>query len=181
MPDLSIDSPEFRLLLDCLGFPTDGMQARYRRLGMSLDRGNRLKKELIDAGAAEGALIQVGRKRRYILRPTRSAGALASLNPAPYRGSVIHEFWKQYYTERFRGAGWKVGLEAARVGGRVDVLATRGKERVGIEIETGKSWAEKSQRNCLYSGFTGVIGAHLPQEENEARRKGSDRGVEPIA
>ena len=47
-------------------------------------------------------------------------------------------------------------IEAPRVGGRVDVLATKEDERIGIEIETGKSNVVENVRHCLLSGYTRV-------------------------
>jgi hypothetical protein len=54
-------------------------------------------------------------------------------------GSLAHEYWKQFYARKFSADGYKVQVEAPRVGGCVDVLARRNGERVAIEIETGKS------------------------------------------
>jgi len=157
IPDLSIGSPAFRLLLDCIGFPTDGIQARYKRLGFSVDKGNRLKNQLLEQGLAEGASIPVGRTRRLILRPTRRAHGIALLDPTPFPGSVEHEFWKHYYAEEFKRAGWEVTMEAAREGGRVDVLARRGVETIGFEVETGKSDAVRNVDNCLRAGYGLVV------------------------
>jgi len=156
-PDLSIGSPGFRLLLDCFGFPTDGIQARYRRLGISVDKGNHLKNQLIEQGLAVGASISVGRTRRFLLRPTKRAQGIALLDPTPSPGSVEHEFWKHYYAEEFGRAGWDVALEAVREGGRVDVLATKGALTIGFEVETGKSDAVSNVDNCLRAGYSLVV------------------------
>jgi len=154
---LSIGSPGFRLLLDCFGFPTDGIQARYKRLGLSVDKGNQLKNRLIEQGMAVGASIPVGRTRRLILRPTKRAQGIALLDPTPSPGSVEHEFWKHYYAEEFRRAGWEVAVEASREGGRVDVLASKGGKTFGVEIETGKSEAARNVDNCLQAGYCLVV------------------------
>ena len=73
------------------------------------------------------------------------------------RGSLVHEYWKRFYARRFIAKGYRVELEAPRQGGRVDVLASKGGERIGIEIETGKSDALANVRNGLRSGFRRVI------------------------
>ena len=48
-------------------------------------------------------------------------------------------------------------MEAAREGGRVDVLARKGVESVGIEVETGKSDAVKNVGSCLRAGYSLVL------------------------
>ena len=73
------------------------------------------------------------------------------------RASIAHEFWKQHYAKQFEQQGYKVEMEADRVGGRVDVLARRNGHRVGIEVETGKSDVVSNVRNCLLSGFDRVV------------------------
>jgi len=73
------------------------------------------------------------------------------------RESIRHEFWKNFYVRRFVDRGYSVAREAPRRGGRVDVLAVKDDEKIGIEIETGKSDVVKNVRNCLRSGFSKVI------------------------
>ena len=48
-------------------------------------------------------------------------------------------------------------MEASRVNGRVDVLAIKDGEKIGIEIETGKSDVVSNVKNCLLSKFERVI------------------------
>jgi len=57
------------------------------------------------------------------------------------RESLVHAYWKWFYAGLYREHGYEVELESPRQNGkgRVDVVATRASESVGIEIETGKS------------------------------------------
>jgi predicted RecB family endonuclease len=48
---------------------------------------------------------------------------------------------------------YEVQVESPRVGGYVDILATKAGRRLAVEIETGKSDAVQNARNCLRSGF----------------------------
>ncbi len=93
-----------------------------------------------------------------LLRPTTAgATALGLEDGSPPQESLVHAYWKRYYAWRFAEHGFRVQLEAPRSGGRVDVLATRAGERVGIEIETGKSYIVANVRNGLRSRFDRVI------------------------
>ena len=75
----------------------------------------------------------------------------------PDRGSIVHEFWKRVYADKFRGLGYQVELGAPRINGRVDVLATKASETVAIEIETGKSDIAWNVKQNLLSKFNKVL------------------------
>jgi len=155
--DLCVSELAMGLLLDCFQHPTDGVKARYERLGLSMDKGGRLKAQLLDADLAEAGTVPIGSSRRLILRPTHHARKFLRPGQSATRESLSHEFWKHYYAEVFMKAGYKVEIEAARKGGRVDVLAQKGAKSLGIEIETGNSNAVQNVRNCLRSRFDQVL------------------------
>jgi len=144
-------------LMDCVCHPTDPVRVRYKRLGLSVDRGNRAKNRLIQTGLIEGATVPVGRTRKLILRPTRQAKDLLHISASSKPESVEHEFWKQHYAEKLRLAGYLVEIEAPRHGGRADVVAKAGGLRIAVEIETGKSDVISNVRNCLRSKFDQVV------------------------
>lgn len=155
--DPLIGADGMRLLVDCLEAPTDGVRARYLRLGFSMQKGQRLKDRLVACGLLSCSAIPVGRTRRLVLQPTRYARNALGLGGTCSLESVAHRFWARYYADRFRAEGYLVETEAPRIGGRVDVLAKKGNERVAIEIETGKSDYVGNTLNCLESGFDRVI------------------------
>ncbi len=134
------------------------MDARYKRLGLSADKGNRLKNHLLDQGVAEQHLIQVGRTRRVILSVTPQAQREHGLERERVEtGSFAHEYWKRWYAKKFEEAGFQVELEALRKRSLVDVLAKRGAESVAIEVETGKSDVVWNVRQDLLSKFSRVL------------------------
>lgn len=167
--DTSLNDDGARFLLDVTEHPNDGVRVRYMRLGLSADKGNRIKRELVSGGLLETATVPVGRSRKVLLRVSKPAATALGLSPknCPGRGSIIHEYWKHYYAEAFAQRGYRVQLEAPRRRGRVDVLATNQSERVAIEIETGKSDAVGNVRNCLLSRFDRVlvVGVNRPAFE----------------
>ncbi len=142
---------------DIIRHSDDGVDARYRRLGFSTDKGNRLKLELLDAGVIEEQVVRIGRTRRVLLRVTDDAKQQLGLDGNRTYGSLVHEFWKRYYARIFSEQGYVVELEAPRQHGRIDVLARKGSESVAIEVETGKSDVVRNVKNCLSSDFNKVI------------------------
>jgi len=154
-----LDEDELIFVEDVIRHQDDGVDVRYKRLGLSADKGNRIKNRLLERGWLEQQELALGRTRRMMLRLTPSARrALGSeVNDLPH-GSISHEFWKRWYARRFEEAGYQVELEAPRSGeGRVDVLARRNGESVAIEVETGKSDVVHNVKQDLRSGFERVV------------------------
>ncbi|MFA6186363.1 MAG: DUF87 domain-containing protein [Phycisphaerae bacterium] len=142
--DIALNDDAFRLFMDILTFPADGVKVRYKRLHMSTGSGNRLKEFLVNQGWLESQTVDVGQTRKTCLRLTKQAAKALNLDntvphPHPQHGSIVHEYWKQYYAQRFGEQGYQVELEVPRISGRVDVVARKDNERIAIEIETGKS------------------------------------------
>jgi hypothetical protein len=160
-PDLAQDEPltaeDLAFLRDVIEHEDDSVRMRYHRLGISVDRGSRLKRELVDSGILMEEEIKVGRTRKLLLRVTPAARARFGLKGFVGRGSISHEYWKRFYASRLREAGYEVTLEAARKRGAVDVLARKGSETIAVEIESGKSNAVWNVKQDLLCGFGTVI------------------------
>lgn len=145
------------LLEDVAALPLDGVGERYRRLRMSGLRGNRAKEWLIRQTLVEEQAVEIGTTRRMILRLTKKGWKMLKRDPPawsmhadhPGRASIEHEYWQRWYARELENAGWQVEFEAAREGGRVDLRATRGNERIAVEIETGRSDVCANVRACV--------------------------------
>ncbi|MBN2589884.1 MAG: hypothetical protein JXA96_08470, partial [Sedimentisphaerales bacterium] len=138
--DVTLEKPALQLLFDILSHPLDGVRQRYRRLALSDKKGHRTKEALLRYGWIESQLIETGRTRKLILRLSDQAKKnLGLTNEIPEYGSIVHEYWKQFYAQRFRDKGYQVTLEAPRGSGRVDIAAVKDDQKTAIEIETGKS------------------------------------------
>src|SRR6185295_601934 len=129
---------------------------RYRRLNWSGERGNRVRGSLVRQGWLEAAVIPLRRTRKTVLRLTATARQVLGERLGT-RESVAHEYWKRHWAARLEREGYAVATEAPRHGGRVDVLAVREQERLGVEIETGQSDFVENVRNSLASGFSRVL------------------------
>lgn len=156
----TLNENELRFIEDILKHPDDGVKARYQRLKFSVDKGNRIKEELLADSWIESEKIDIGNTRKIVLRLTREARENLGLQTHSRdidRNSLTHEYWKRRYAAKFREKGFQVALESPRRGGNVDVLAWNDKERIGIEIETGKSNVVSNVRNGLLSGFSNFL------------------------
>ena len=139
--DVALNNESFMLLSDILAFPDDGVKARYERLNFSIGKGSRLKQHLLDQDWLESQTIDIGQTRKACLRLTKQAKKTLNIDTAnPQHGSIAHEYWKRFYAHRFQERGYRVEFEVPRkTNGRVDVIASVKKEKIAIEIETGKS------------------------------------------
>ena len=156
--DNALDDSAFILLEDILTFPDDGVKIRYKRLGLSAGTGNRLKEQLLDQGWLEDQVVELGKTRKVLLRLTKTGKEALGLDgKTPERASLVHEYWKRFYAQRFKEQGYKVCIEAPRKSGNVDLLASKEGESIAIEIETGKSDIIRNVKQDLLSGFDKVL------------------------
>lgn len=156
--NMVLNDDELAFLEDVTQHRDDGVKARYKRLGWSVDKGNRVKQELVAQGWLDSEVVSVGQSRKVLLRLSSAVrGELGFDADAPPREGLAHEYWKRWYAKLFQDRGYRVSIEAPRVGGRVDVLAVKNGEQIGIEVETGKSTFVQNVKNCLASGFSRVI------------------------
>jgi len=155
--DRALDENDFEFLKDVMDYQDDAVRLRYKRLGLSVDNGNRLKNQLVGTGILEEQEVKSGRTRKLLLRITREARMKLGLQGNLGRGSIVHEYWKRFYAAAFKEDGYSVELEAPRNMGRVDVLAKKGSECVAIEIETGKSDVVWNVKQDLLSRFSSVL------------------------
>ena len=137
-----VDDEAFSLLQDISAYPGDGVDARYDRLGVSREKGNRWKKALIGSHLVEARRRKVGRAYRLVLVPTKSArSTLENLEGNDPHASLAHELTKQAVAGKLTKNGYIVQLEHPRKNstGRIDIFATKRKRTIALEIETGMS------------------------------------------
>ena len=156
--DIPLEEPAFVFLEDVLSYPDDGVKTRYGRLGLSAGAGNRLKEQLLGQEWLEDQVVEIGRTRKVLLRLTPQAREALNLgNSEPQHGSIVHEYWKRFYAQRFREQGYQVEFEVPRKSGRVDVIAKKESEKIAIEIETGKSDFVRNVKQDLLAGYDKVL------------------------
>lgn len=169
LKDIVLKDNALSFLEDVMLHENDGVDVRYKRLVFSADRGNRIKRWLVNQAVLEEQQVKIGRTHRILLRVTYEARRQLGLNASKLdRGSIAHEYWKRYYAQLFKEEGYHVQLEAPRLDGRVDVLARKDNESVAIEVETGKSDVVKNVKQDLRARFTRVL--VVATDENAMRK-----------
>lgn len=156
--DIALNDDALRLLTDVLAYPNDGVKRRYRRLAISVGTGNRLKRLLLNRGWLESQTVELGQTRKTCLRLTQRAREMLAPEAAePRHGSIVHEYWKRYWAQRFKEHGYQVSLEALRESGRVDISAEKDGRKTAVEIETGKSNFLRNVRQDLAARYSRII------------------------
>jgi hypothetical protein len=146
---------------------------RYRRLGTNAYQGSRARDVLLSKGLVEVKTISTKTGRLSMVSPTEKGLAVLQewgIKPEmPNRiGGPEHVLWKSRLAEYFRGKGYTVTEEKPIGGGKtVDLVAVNGKERIAIEIETGKSDAFHNLTKDLEKDFDRVIVVELKRKEGK--------------
>ena len=155
-----LTTEEEGFLRDVHTHPTSSIRERYARLRVSTYCGNTLQHSLLTSKLIFSEHVSIGKGRIKLLRLTKKGRQALGLSERPTKrqGGGTHAYWRGKVAEHFRSKGYKVIEEAPIGGGKtVDVVAENGKERIAIEIETGKADALANVRKCLDEGFDRVI------------------------
>lgn len=143
---------------------------RYGRLGLNAYQGNKAKDSLIQKSLIEVKDFPTQSGRVKLLIPMEKGRAvLESLGVNPNishrKGGPEHEYWKGKLAEYFKEKGYRVTEEKPIGGGKsVDLVAENDKERIAIEIETGKSDAFYNLTKDLGGGFDKVVVAKVKRK-----------------
>lgn len=169
-------SDEDRLLLDIAQFPTDSVTNRYKRLGLSARKGNHFKGKLIKKGnitpitfAGHNAWLRLFKVTQEGLTRLKTLG---QQSPSFRRGGLEHQYWQNKLAEHYEGMGYHVEKEKSPNGHTVDIVADKGKQRIAIEIETGKSNYMENIENCLSKKqYTAILVACTTKQVAERIRE----------
>ena len=168
--DTTLEEGSIRLLNDVAQHPHDGVDVRYKRLGVSAEKGNGWKEQLIENDLVRPNRVKTNRTYRVVLQLTDGARLLLTpqdgLDP---QASFAHEYWKRRLAHHFEHRGYTVTLEAPRQngGGNMDISARRAAENVAIEIETGKSNVVSNVKRDLLNGMQKVLVVATDEEALE--------------
>ncbi len=153
---------EIRLLADVASRPLSTTVSRYQRLNLSRRRGNAVRQRLAQADIIQAVPIAT-RSGQVMLYQLTDAGRTACRSvgvdpgPAPREG-LDHRYWIKRAAEHFEKQGYEVTRSHQIEGnGIVDLLATRGGQRVAVEVETGKSDIRENLSKTQRAGFDRVV------------------------
>lgn len=138
--------------------------------------GTETKRMLVEKRLIEQEKISTPNGSVVLLKPTEEGRSLLAtwgieVKALPKNASLEHEYFKELVARRYQEQGYEVQKEVPIGQGRaVDLVATKGNERIAIEIETGKSDIEGNVRKCKEAGFDEVIvigTSHVTCERNK--------------
>jgi hypothetical protein len=167
-------SLEDRLLRDIGRHRISSTGDRFHRLGFTVYQGNKVKDSLIRQGLIEVKDFPTPTARiRLLVATEKGKAALENMGINPEmsnrHGGVEHNWWKNRLAEYFREQGYTVTEEKKIGGGKaVDLVAVNEKERIAIEVETGKSDAFYNLTKDLQGGFDRVIVAEVKKRKESA-------------
>ena len=130
---------EQALITDIIDHPFAKVIQRYSRLGLSSRKGNEIQNTLLTKGLIKTAFICTSKGRIKLLELTENAATFPPTKITKKHGGLVHRYWVNKIAEYYSQLNYKVRKEYKINGSVVDILAIRAKERIVIEIETGKS------------------------------------------
>ena len=155
------DNSLLKLLEDIKGFPLAVLSERYKRLGLSMRKGNDFKNNAVLSGLVISRRITTRKTQIILLDLTEKAKAILRQSGheiADITEGVEHKYWKSIISDYYRKKGFCVSVEEI-VNGRADIIVEKNNNRTAIEIETGNSDAVSNIRKNLKAGFNKVITA----------------------
>jgi hypothetical protein len=153
---------EREFLEDVMRNRTSGISERYRRLGLSVDAGNKMKDAVLSSDFLLVSDVSTGKGRiKYLELSEKGKELLRQMGREienGRQGGAEHEYWKHKIAELLKSQGYEVEMEkAVGDGGAVDIVAIRDGRKVAVEIETGKSDALANIEKDLKAGFDAVV------------------------
>jgi hypothetical protein len=171
-----------RFLADVAARPLSTTVSRYQRLHFSRRRGNAIRTDLLAGGLIEAVAIAT-RSGQVVLYQLTDAGRSMSqrlgVDPGPLpRASLEHAYWADRLSAHFEEQGYRVSREHAVPGdGVVDVVAENDRERVAIEVETGKSDIAENIRKLAGAPFDRIVLVATSPAAMAACQRALERGV----
>jgi len=158
-----IATRERNLLVDVAKHPLAVVTERYARLGWNARTGTEIKRTLLERGLIEQEKVSVPNGSVTLLKVSEKGRELLAaegvqVKALPKNASLEHEYYKELVARQYTQMGYAVQREVQIGDGKaVDLVATKGGERIAIEIETGKSDIQGNVRKCREAGFDKVV------------------------
>ena len=149
--------------MDIAKHPISSVKERYKRTNLNIRDGTKAQYSLIEKGFIHPVTISHSDgwiKLFDITELGRTDLKFSGFNKpiSNRKGGVEHQYWMNKVAQDYRNKGYHVEIEKSIGNGKtIDLVASRGKEVIVIEIETGKSDAIENIRKCLDAGYKSVI------------------------
>jgi len=151
------------LLEDIVRRPYSSTQERYRRLGWSFYKGNKVRDRMVEDGWIQVRTIKRPDGMVKVFELTeegKDKGERLGLKVERTwrKGGLEHGYWVQEIKSLLREQGFAVQVEKGLGKGKsVDLEARREDRKIAIEVETGKSDAISNIRKDLEAGYDRVL------------------------
>jgi hypothetical protein len=154
----ALEEGAVRLMADIHERPSSTLSERFIRCHLPTGSGARLLSSAVSKKLLSSAYVKTpeGRTRWLELTPAGSA-VLGVPHHNAREGGPEHRYWVFRTKAWLESQGYAVEREVVIPGGIVDLVATRGTERVAVEIETGKSDALGNVARLAGKGFARVL------------------------
>jgi hypothetical protein len=148
-----VDSDIHRFLADLIRHPLSTTVHRYERLHLSRRKGHALRTRVVEADLARPIRLPTRSGNVVLLELTPRGRQVCQAQgldpPAAGSGGMEHRYWIDRVAQSLRDDGYHVRREVQLEGnGRLDLLATKGKDTVACEIETGGSNIRKNLKKA---------------------------------
>ena len=164
------------LLLDIVQHPFSGVGSRYKRLGVSVRNGTKLKDDLVSRKLLAGVEVTEpsGMRLGLVVTPQGKEAMEREGHEVDYHLTprlFEHEYWKSRIGCRLKKLGWEVRYEVPVPGdGFVDLVATKGSETAAWEVELGED-ALRNIEKCVAAGYKRVVSVVVHDGEPMERVK----------
>lgn len=167
---------EVRFLKDILDHSASGVVERYRRLGLTTQKGTNLKQALIQKRIIREHSISTGNGAIKFLEVTqagcealrRSVHDVSAISFSTRYGGPEHRYWVEIIANEMRTHGFQVEKEYPIGEGKtVDIVATKNGKKIAVEVETGKSSSLENITKDLGQAFDNVLVFTTSTEERK--------------
>jgi hypothetical protein len=155
-----INKDELAFLLSIVERPFLSTASRYKELGFYVNKGNTLRKRLLEIHVITEVPIQLSHKKTiklFHLSPIGKSLLKNSGYDSDYKfetkGGLEHAFWVHLIKKIFQAKNYELRSEQDGI----DLIATKNGERIAIEVETGNSYPTKNILKCLQLGFNKIF------------------------
>ena len=146
--------------------PDEPVSSLYRALKVGVQRGNRIRKELLDIDMIVEVETRMGKGNRPAVFLVPTIGGFQAINRPPLsgRGGVVHRHFQDSVARQSRSLGYEVKTEyRLENGGSVDVHLCRDDITIAVEIgiHSRPQREYKNIRKCLDAGYKRVFGLYI--------------------
>ena len=146
---------------------------RYKHLGLNEWQGNKYRISLFDNGFIFAEPVSTSSGRIKLMVPTEKGFEWLKKRgfysrSSDKEGGILHQYWKRRLKELFSKQDFSVETEVDIGNNKtVDLIVSKNKRRIGIEVETGKNSYKQilgNIRKCL-EHLDGVVSFILDAEK----------------